>query len=551
MDTDLRDLSALGDHGDRQVPPGAVDLAVNVLPGPPAWLRHRLAHVDLAGYPDPLPGQQAAAARHGVPADHCLLTNGAAEAFWLVAHGLRPRLAACVHPSFTAPEAALRAAGVPVARVVRRPEDGFALDPVAVPEEADLVVLGRPDNPTGRYDDLALLRSLVRPGRVVVVDEAFADFLPDARDAAGVASGRLSGVLCVRSLTKVWGLAGLRVGYVLGPSDLLSRLDAVRQPWPASVPAITAVTLLSEAEDERRSRAMAVAAARDELLADLAGMPLEVWRSPANYLLLRGPDGLRDRLLGHGLALRRGDTFPGLDPSFLRTAVSLDPAVRHTLVAALADELGVAAPRGGALQPEARTPRSLPPAEAGSAAPRRTLVLGGARSGKSTHAERLLRGHEDVVYVATGPIPDGADPDWRDRVARHRADRPSTWTTLETRDVAAALRAARTPVLVDCLATWLAATMDAVLAWDDDPDRAWEAPLTEEVDRLVEAWATADVPVVAVTNEVGCGVVPATRSGSLFRDALGRLNQRMAAHSDDVRLVVAGRVHHLREEPAR
>jgi adenosylcobinamide kinase/adenosylcobinamide-phosphate guanylyltransferase len=175
-------------------------------------------------------------------------------------------------------------------------------------------------------------------------------------------------------------------------------------------------------------------------------------------------------------------------------------------------------------------------------------VIGGARSGKSRHAEAMLAGQAEVLYVATGPAPDGADADWADRVARHRRDRPATWTTLETRDVAAAIGNAEVPVLVDCLATWLAATMTEVGAWEEDPARSWEERLDAETQRLVDAWTATGVPVVAVTNEVGCGVVPATRSGALFRDALGRLNQRMAASSDDVRLLVAGRVHHLPEE---
>ncbi len=222
---------SLHDHGDRQVPAGALDLAVNVLGPTPEWLRAELSAVDLAAYPDPAPALAAVAARHGVPVEECLLVNGAAEAFWLLAQALRPRLAACVHPSFTAPEAALRDSGVPVHQVHRTPADDFALDPSTVPEEADLVVLGRPDNPTGRLESLEVISALVRPGRVIVVDEAFADFLPDA---AGLHPMRLPGVVCVRSLTKLWGLAGLRVGYVLAEPTLVRRLSAVRQPWPVN-----------------------------------------------------------------------------------------------------------------------------------------------------------------------------------------------------------------------------------------------------------------------------------------------------------------------------
>jgi adenosylcobinamide kinase/adenosylcobinamide-phosphate guanylyltransferase len=131
-------------------------------------------------------------------------------------------------------------------------------------------------------------------------------------------------------------------------------------------------------------------------------------------------------------------------------------------------------------------------------------------------------------------------------VARHRAERPASWTTLETGDVAGALEKARTPVLVDCLATWLTGVMDRAGAWQsEDGDRTWQAGVDAEVDRLVDAWRGAAVPVVAVSNEVGSGVVPGTRSGLLFRDALGRLNRRLADETDDVRLVVAGRVQRL------
>jgi adenosylcobinamide kinase/adenosylcobinamide-phosphate guanylyltransferase len=178
-------------------------------------------------------------------------------------------------------------------------------------------------------------------------------------------------------------------------------------------------------------------------------------------------------------------------------------------------------------------------------------VLGGARSGKSRHAQRLLADEADVLYVAPGPVPDGDDSDWADRVARHRRDRPERWTTLETTDVATVLETAEHPVLVDCLATWLAAAMGAAGAWEsEDGDTDWQGRLDAEVARLLDAWRAASVPVVAVSNEVGFGVVPGTRSGVLFRDALGRLNQEVAELSDDVRLVVAGRVLRLEGERA-
>lgn len=182
---------------------------------------------------------------------------------------------------------------------------------------------------------------------------------------------------------------------------------------------------------------------------------------------------------------------------------------------------------------------------------RRTLVLGGARSGKSRHAQRLLADVADVVYVAPGPVPDGTDVDWAARVAHHQRSRPAGWTTRETPDVAAVLETATRPVLVDCLATWLAVAMETSGAWESaDGDTAWQGRLDDEVERLLRAWRVTPAPVVAVSNEAGSGVVPGTRSGVLFRDALGRLNQQVADLSDDVRLVVAGRVLRLGGELA-
>lgn len=164
---------------------------------------------------------------------------------------------------------------------------------------------------------------------------------------------------------------------------------------------------------------------------------------------------------------------------------------------------------------------------------RRTLVLGGSRSGKSGEAELRLAAEPYVTYVATGPSGED-DPEWRARVEAHQTRRPAHWATLETTDLAQAIEKATTPLLVDGLGTWIASVM-----WQD-PER-----LAERCDELVAAWRHAPTRVVAVSDEVGLGVVPSTSSGRAFRDALGTLNQRLAAESEDVALVVAGRVVRL------
>lgn len=176
-----------------------------------------------------------------------------------------------------------------------------------------------------------------------------------------------------------------------------------------------------------------------------------------------------------------------------------------------------------------------------------TLVLGGVRSGKSRHAEALLRGEPRVRYVATAERADASDPTWKTRVEDHRARRPDTWETVETIDVAEAIRSATTPVLIDCLGIWLARTIDGMGGWDDPVTTTRR--LRQPVADLRSAWRAAAVDVVAVTNEAGMGVVPASASGVLFRDELGRLNTALSAASDRVHLVVAGRVLDLSHAP--
>lgn len=175
---------------------------------------------------------------------------------------------------------------------------------------------------------------------------------------------------------------------------------------------------------------------------------------------------------------------------------------------------------------------------------RRHLVLGGARSGKSRHAEQLLRRRSDVTYIACGPIPDGSDDEWTARVAAHRDRRPTGWTTLETTDLAPLLTAPGGPLLIDCVSTWLSTIMDDCAVWDGGPTQ--DAALSERVDGLVDTWLAAVRPVVAVSNEVGGGVVPATASGRRYRDELGALNARLAAASERVWLVTAGIARRLR-----
>jgi histidinol-phosphate/aromatic aminotransferase/cobyric acid decarboxylase-like protein len=331
-------------HGDDELAPGLVDLAVNVRAGtPPAWLREVLHRAldDAAAYPDTGPARAAVAAAHGRPAEEVLLAAGAAEVFVLVARALAPRRAVVVHPSFTEPEAALRAAGHPVERLVLD-APGYRMDPAAVPADTDLVVLGNPTNPTSVLHPAGAVAALARPGRVLLVDEAFADTVPG--EAASLAARRdLPGLLVVRSLTKTWGLAGLRVGYALGPAELVAALAAAQPHWPVSTPALAALAACSTpaARAEAAAAAEALTADRAALLAALPAGVDVVGEPRSSFVLLRVPGGARVRaaLRARGWAVRRGDSFPGLDADHLRVAVR-DPGTSRALAADLAAILG-------------------------------------------------------------------------------------------------------------------------------------------------------------------------------------------------------------------
>lgn len=222
------------------------------------------------------------------------------------------------------------------------------------------------------------------------------------------------------------------------------------------------------------------------------------------------------------------------------------------------EEAGRRAPTGQVGQ------RARPPARG------RVLVLGGARSGKSAAAERFLADCGEVEYVATGAPPDASDGEWAARVSEHRRRRPPHWRTTQTLDLERVLGSGDpAPVLIDCLSLWLARVMDECGAWSggeggqdgegsqagkggsdegggDTAGAGGREKVTARVDQLLRSWRATSRLVVAVSNEVGCGIVPAVASGRLYRDALGRLNALVAADSDEVWFCTAGLPRRLR-----
>ncbi len=320
-------------HGDAEVRgAGLLDFAVNVYPGPrPLWLeqalRDSLDHV--GDYPSAARAEEAAARRHGRRRDEVLATAGAAEAFALLAR-VRPwRHPVVVHPQFTEPHAALEQAGHRVTTVLCTPESGFALDPDDVPEDADLVILGNPTNPTGVLHPADLVRALQRPGRLVVVDEAFMDTVPGESET--LASDGES--LVIRSLTKHWSIPGVRAGYVLGPADLVEDLRREQPPWSVSTTASAAIRACSTeaATVEAERRAGAIIGWRRVLSDGLTELGIAHVPSSASFVLARLGTGVHAALRRAGIAVRRADSFPGLDDTWARIAVRPDVPTRELL----------------------------------------------------------------------------------------------------------------------------------------------------------------------------------------------------------------------------
>ncbi|HEU0191927.1 MAG TPA: cobyrinate a,c-diamide synthase [Mycobacterium sp.] len=324
-------------HGDAETAPNLVDFAVNVYAGPrPGWLDAALhAAIDDAGaYPDAAAARAALAGRHHRPDGEVLPTAGASEAFDLVARLRRWRRPVIVHPQYTGPHTALTGAGHTVTTVLCHADDGFALHPGAVPDDADLVVVGNPTNPTGILHPATAIRRLLRPGRVVLVDEAFLDAVPDEPES--LADHRVPGLLVSRSLTKHWSIPGIRTGYLVGDPALIAGAARLQTPWSVSAPALAAMSACTDerALAESRRRAVELAGWRTHLTDALTERGVQFVAGRAPFVLAHAGAGTHRALRELGVAVRRGDTFPGLDDRWVRIAVR-PPETTRLLLAAL------------------------------------------------------------------------------------------------------------------------------------------------------------------------------------------------------------------------
>jgi histidinol-phosphate aminotransferase len=314
-------------HGDSEVRPGDRDHAVNVLAGgPPPWLSAALADTDVSCYPDAAEASGAIAALHGRAPEEVVITNGAAEALWLLGPALRPRSVALLQPGFSETEAALRAYAIPA--------DHYS-STLAVPADAECVVVTNPTSPDGSLRARADLLALRRPGRTVVVDEAFMSMVPG--EAQSLAGWSLPDVIVVRSMTKLLSVPGLRVGYALAPAHLAERLISVRPPWSANALALQVLVTAAAHRGEMAALADRAMTERIDLTERLEQIPqLSVHPSHTNFVLIEVPDG--PRLIGglraRAIAVRPAATFPGFGPNHIRLTAR-DSATNARLVAAI------------------------------------------------------------------------------------------------------------------------------------------------------------------------------------------------------------------------
>lgn len=374
-------------HGDQAAHDADLDFAVNVHGTTPQWLQDSLAASlgDLATYPSAQLDAEvraAIAAGHNRTADEVLLLHGVAEGFSLLPHLGLP--ATIVQPQFTEPEAAFRAAGVEVDSLVLPPP--YTLTPTLVDVhetassphsrqlESRMVIVGNPTNPTGVAHSADELRALASRCAVLVVDEAFMD-VADAdtiqrcslanRDPGEDGSVHARGdnnipdnVIVFRSMTKTWAIAGLRCGYALGNPELLAQLARLRPHWPLGTLQLKAMLAIARREAELLPQIRAEIRQQREVMTQLlraAGW--QVLDSEAPFVLARpkgnrnAHDGqgaaevdvvkhecVRQGLAERGVAVRRCDTFVGLDGSWWRLAVRDEASVRR-LIAEVADLL--------------------------------------------------------------------------------------------------------------------------------------------------------------------------------------------------------------------
>ncbi len=331
----------------------ALDFSANVSPlGLPEGVARAItAALPTADrYPDPLCRELRAklALHEGVPTEQILCGNGAADLIFRLVWAKKPRRALVTAPTFAEYATALESVGCTVERFFLREQEDFVVTDAfcaAIRPGVDMVFLCQPNNPTGQLASPALVRRAAARcaacGAVLAVDECFLDFLPDGdRWTAKPLLHENQNLIIFKAFTKLYGMAGVRLGYCLSAdAALLEKMRNAGQPWAVSSLAQAAgVAALKETAYVARVRAL-IAAQKPKLTAGLRALGLRVIEGRANYLLLQGPETLGGQLRQKGVVLRGCANYPGLDASWYRTAVRTGPE-NERLLKTLQEVLG-------------------------------------------------------------------------------------------------------------------------------------------------------------------------------------------------------------------
>ena len=292
-------------------------------------------------YPDPLCRElrQKLSASENVHENQILCGNGAADLIFRLVWAAKPRTALLPAPTFAEYAAALETAGCTVRRHFLQEKEDFAVTEAfvsAVDEDTDMVFLCQPNNPTGQLTPLALVEALLRRcercGALLVVDECFLDFLPQSEVLSAKKLLASPNLIILKAFTKLYGMAGVRLGYCLCSNiALLDKMQAAGQPWAVSGLAQAAgLAALDEAAYVARVQAL-IAQQRPVLRDCLRTLGLRVLDGSANYLLFQAPETLGESLRQRGIVLRSCGNYPGLDSSWYRTAVRTAPENQQLL----------------------------------------------------------------------------------------------------------------------------------------------------------------------------------------------------------------------------
>ncbi|GGJ99499.1 threonine-phosphate decarboxylase [Lentibacillus kapialis] len=325
-------FSALGMDSPAEI----IDFSVNINPlGAPAAIKHHWESwlKEIADYPDPSASElkEAISTHDGVPASHVLAGNGASELITLIARYLHGKKVLIVHPTFSEYESACSNENCTILHHIVHPPN-WQLDKEALQHKikvVDAVFFCHPNNPAGvQYDSSAidwLIDGCERSKTLLIIDEAFYDFASSPVTSIQKA-GDFSSLLVLRSLTKMYSIAGLRLGYLAGSPELLARIQKSQPQWSLNAIALKAGTLcLNDSGHSEQARSY-MEAERARLLSYLSDRGFLHSPSAVNFYLFKDPS-LDDQetlflfLLRKGLVLRHTYNFPGLHGTWLRAAV--------------------------------------------------------------------------------------------------------------------------------------------------------------------------------------------------------------------------------------